>query len=59
MLKLKTLAACSALALAAALTASCTSETRTIRHETVQTVPAPPAVVERRTTVETVPHRRS
>ena len=45
-----------ALALAATVgLMGCTTETKTVRRETIETVPAAPAVVERRTTVESVP----
>jgi hypothetical protein len=43
------------LASLALVAAACGGESKTVRRETVTTVPAAPAVVERRTTVETVP----
>jgi hypothetical protein len=43
------------LASLALIAAACGGETKTIRRETLTTVPAAPQVVERKTTVETVP----
>lgn len=50
----KLLTACSVLGFAAIVAAGCTTETKTVRQEEIRTVPAPAAVVETRTVVETV-----
>ena len=50
----KAFIAFSGLAFAAVVAAGCTSETKTVRSTEVRTVPAPAAVVERKT-IETVP----
>jgi hypothetical protein len=47
--------ACSVLGFAAIVAAGCSTETKTVRQEEIRTVPAPAAVIERRTVVETVP----
>ena len=44
-----------AASLATIAVVGCGGESKTVRRETVTTMPAPPAIVERHTTVETVP----
>ena len=52
---MRKLVSLTSLASLALLAAACGGESKTVRRETVTTVPAAPAIVERRTTVETVP----